>query len=170
MCACVPTRLSAAVALLLLIAQSQSQNGTAIAAGVADKFNFGQRAREGFIQVGPSTLYDSAHGYGFMQPSNLQQDQTSICADAPFFFSVDVPEGNYDVTLRLGDHRKETSIAVKAEARRLLIEPLKIRRGKFVTWHSTINVRYKELTNGKIVHLKKDEENDLEWDHRLTLE
>src|SRR5690349_17926500 len=124
MCACVPTRLSAAVALLLLIAHSQSQNGTAITDGPADKFNFGQRAREGFIQVAPSTMYDSAHRYGFMQPSNLQQDQTSICADAPIFFSVDVPEGNYDVTLRLGDDQKEASIAVKTEARRLVIEPL----------------------------------------------
>ena len=156
--------------LLALIPMAVAQNGTSFHSGGAMRFSFGQRARTGFIQVGPNTVYDSARGYGFMQPPSPQQDRSSVCADAPFLFSVNVPEGNYDVTLRLGDDRNESSIAVKAEARRLLIEPLQIRGGKFVTRRLTLNVRYKELANGKVVHLKNDEQDDFDWDHRLTLE
>lgn len=156
-------------ALLVLAANSAAQNGNSLALG-GMRFNFGQHARKGFIQATLHTLYDSARGYGFIQPPNLLQDQSSVCADAPFFFSLDVPEGNYDVTLRLGDERDDSSIAVKAEARRFLVEPLQIRRRKFVTRRFTLNVRYKELANGKIVHLKNDEKNDLDWDHRLSLE
>lgn len=156
-------------ALLVLAANSAAQNGNSLALG-GMRFNFGQHARKGFIQATLHTLYDSARGYGFIQPPNLLQDQSSVCADAPFFFSLDVPEGKYDVTLRLGDERDDSSIAVKAEARRLLVEPLQIRRRKFVTRRFTLNVRYKELANGKIVHLKNDEKNDLDWDHRLSLE
>lgn len=156
-------------ALLVLAANSAAQNGNSLALG-GMRFNFGQHARKGFIQATLHTLYDSARGYGFMQPPNVLQEQSSVCADAPFFFSLDVPEGKYDVTLRLGDERDDSSIAVKAEARRLLVEPLQIRRRKFVTRRFTLNVRYKELANGKIVHLKNDEKNDLDWDHRLSLE
>src|SRR6185312_2096338 len=90
--------------------------------------------------------------------------------DAPFLFSVNVAEGNYDVTLRLGDDQKDTSITVKTEARRLLIEPLQIAPGKLVTRRFSVNVRYKQLANGKVVRIKMDEENDLDWDHRLTFE
>lgn len=156
-------------ALLVLAANSAAQNGNSLALG-GMRFNFGQHARKGFTQATLHTLYDSARGYGFMQPPNVLQEQSSVCADAPFFFSLDVPEGNYDVTLRLGDERDDSSIAVKAEARRFLVEPLQIRRRKFVTRRFTLNVRYKELANGKIVHLKNDEKNDLDWDHRLSLE
>jgi len=156
-------------ALLVLIANSAAQNGNSLALR-GMRFNFGQRARREFIQLVPNTVYDSARGYGFMQAPTLQQDRSSVCADAPFFFSVDVPEGNYDVTLRLGDERNDSVIAVKAEARRLLIKPLQIHQGKFVTRRFTLNVRYKELANGGVVHLKNDEKNGVDWDHRLTLE
>jgi lysophospholipase L1-like esterase len=162
--------LTTATLLLPLIAQGQSHNGIAITSGAPAKFSFGQRGRKGFIQIAPGTAYDSARGYGFMQPPNLRQDRSSICADDPFRFSVNVPEGNYDVTFRPGDDRNQSSIGVKAEARRLLIEPLQLPGGKFVMRRFTINVRYKELASGRVVHLKKDEENDLDWDHRLTLE
>jgi lysophospholipase L1-like esterase len=156
-------------ALLVLIANSAAQNGNPLARG-GIKLNFGGRALKGYIQVAPNTTYDSARGYGFMQPPNLQQDGSSICADAPFFFTINVPEGNYDVMLRLGDERNDSSVATKAEARLLLVEPLHIHRGEFVTRRFTVNVRYKELASGKVVHLKNDEQNDLDWDHRLTLE
>ena len=165
------SRLFAVASLLLpLTMHSESHSGIPIASAAPAKFSFGQRAHKGFTHVDPKGPYDSVRGYGFMQAPTLRQDRSSVCADAPFFFSVDVPEGNYDLTLRLGDKRDDSSIAVKAEARRLLIEPLQIHHGKFVTRRFTLNVRYKELANGRVVHLKNDEKNDLDWDHRLTLE
>ena len=153
------------------VPHSPAQSGIQFAGRTAVKFAFGEHPRRGFIQVSPNTLYDSIRGYGLMQSSpSLQQDGDSTCSDGPFLFSVAVPEGNYDLTLRVGSQRVQSSITVKAEARRLLVEPLQIRQGKLLTRRFTVNVRYKELANGKLVHLKKDEKNDFDWDHRLTLE
>lgn len=162
--------LAPAVLVLLFVSPSQSQRGIVVAGATPARFNFGQRTRKGLTQITPRTAYQAEQGYGLIESPKLRQDRSSICADAPILFSVNVPEGNYDLTLRVGDDRSQSWIAVKAEARRLLMEPLQIRRGKFVTRRFTINVRYKELKSGGVVHLKKDEENDFDWDHRLTLE
>jgi len=58
---------------------------------------------------------------------------------------------------------------VKAEARRLILEEVRVPRGKLVTRRFTVNVRYKELGDGEVVRLKKDEQDEFDWDHRLTL-
>lgn len=134
------------------------------------KFSFGEQ-RHGFVPISPKTLYTPANGYGFIPPANLQTQRDTVCGDGePFLFAVNVPEGNYDVTLKIGNHESASLITVKAEARRLLLQQLRIPAGKFITRQFTVNVRYPELSDGQHVQLKKDEENDFDWDHRLTLE
>lgn len=105
-----------------------------------------------------------------MSTANLQTHGNSLCGNEPFLFTVNLPEGNYDVTLKMGDNRSQSLVTVKAEARRLFLERLRISAGRILTRRFTVNVRYRELANGQMVHLKKDEENDLDWDHGLTLE
>ena len=135
------------------------------------KFSFGTQPRRGFIEAPVDLIYNPQRGYGFMSPTDLQAHARSVCGgNKPFLFSVDVPEGNYDVTFALGDSEGESITTVKGEARRLFVERLHLPRDRFEKQSFTINVRYKELANGTAVHLKKDEENDFDWDHRLTFE
>jgi lysophospholipase L1-like esterase len=91
-------------------------------------------------------------------------------SDAPFFFSADVPEGNYNVTVTLGGGSRESVTTVKAEARRLVLEKVRTAPGESATRTFTVNVRYPEMKSGQRVRLKPRELDNLDWDHKLTLE
>ena len=82
-------------------------------------------------------------------------------------FSVRVPEGNYDVTLTLIGPGE---VSVKAEARRLVLEPTALRAGESKTVRCTLNVRHPQLPSGESVRLKKDEQGHLDWDELLSFE
>ena len=56
-----------------------------------------------------------------------------IYSDKPFLFSVKVPEGNYRVTVTLGDAAGESLTTIKAELRRLMLEKVHTDSGKFKT-------------------------------------
>jgi lysophospholipase L1-like esterase len=111
----------------------------------------------------PAKPYDPAVGYG-LEP-------------APgWLFSVRVPEGDYRVTLDLGgDKASETT--VKAEARRLMLESIRVPARKTETRAVIVNVRRPDLalppTNapgGTKVLLNPREDGSFTWDDKLTLE
>src|SRR5689334_16022315 len=91
-------------------------------------------------------------------------------SDTPFYYSVDVPEGNYNVMVTLGGGPGESITTVKAEARRLMLEKVRTAPGETVTRTFTVNVRYRELKSGQEVRLKPRELDNPDWDHKLTLE
>jgi lysophospholipase L1-like esterase len=132
-------------------------------------FSFGSRARSGFTLVRADQPYTSERGFGVLGAAP-KQDGDSVCSEQPFLFAADVPEGNYDVTVRLGSGKSDSVTTLKAEARRLLLESVDTKRGHAVTRSFTINVRYPQLQTGESVRLKPDEQNDFDWDHRLELE
>ena len=81
------------------------------------KFDFGPgRARDGYTQVSADTGYSSERGYGFdfgSKPVGVERggadpltDGFVTTSESPFFFSVKVPEGNYRITVTLGDARR----------------------------------------------------------------
>ncbi|HVZ29470.1 MAG TPA: rhamnogalacturonan acetylesterase [Asticcacaulis sp.] len=90
----------------------------------------------------------------------------------PFFFSVDAPEGNYKITVTFGgDEASDTT--VRAELRRLMVEPVTVPAGKSVTKTFIVNVRTPNLPDGTQVQLKGPRESVQEgraWDERITLE
>lgn len=134
-------------------------------------FHFGTgNPHRGYSEISPATVYSQQLGYGFMNATLLDASRQGICGNGkPFLFSVDVPEGNYDVTLSLGG-ASESTTTVKAEARRLLIDKVRVPQGKVVTRSFTINVRSPKLADGEVLRLKKDEQDEFDWDGRLTLE
>ena len=94
-----------------------------LAPATSFKFAFGPgTAAPGYVQVSSSAVYTKEAGYGF--------DLGSTGAAAPFFFSVDVPEGNYNVTVTLGDPAGECVTTVKAESRRLMLEKVRTATGQ----------------------------------------
>lgn len=99
---------------------------------IAFKFDFGNGpAAKGYVKVSPDSVFNNQRGYGFdfdshvsVMVRNPQKKLTGdfITANAPFFFSVNVPEGNYKVTLTLGDITGSSLTTVRAESRRLMLE------------------------------------------------
>jgi lysophospholipase L1-like esterase len=144
------------------------------------KFSFGPgRVPPGYARVAPETTYARERGYGFDLGSTVTATdrggddalRAGFCtAERPFFFSVAVPEGNYRVTVTLGDRDGESDTTVKAESRRLMLEAVRTARGKFATRSFTVNVRTPEIAGGGRVRLKPREKDYLHWDDKLTLE
>ena len=91
-------------------------------------------------------------------------------SDEPFYFSVPVKDGNYKVTVTLGNKKKAGQTIVRAESRRLMIENCITKKGEFLTYSFIVNKRSPKITEGKKVSLKPREYEYLNWDDQLTLE
>lgn len=126
------------------------------------------------FQVGPETVYSKERGYGFVTPVQKTakwESNSSVCGDGnPFSFAVDLPEGNYNVKVVLGDRSHESTTTLKVEARRLVLKELRTPPGRFENWKFTVNVRRGQLASGETVRFKGDEQFHLDWDDRLTFE
>ncbi len=146
------------------------------------KFRFGtEAAGPGVSRVAPDSLYTSTLGYGFEpgakltagKPEGKGAARSGYCtSDQPFYFSVALPEGNYRVTVTLGDPKNASSTTVKAELRRLMLENVSAAPGAVVTRSFTVNVRTPALPGGGAVRLKTREKTSelWNWDEKLTLE
>lgn len=119
------------------------------------KFDFGPgAAAPGYVKVSPSTAYDDQRGFGFdfgfpvtgaaRSGSDPLRDDF-VTSNRAFFFSVRLPEGNYRVTMTLGDADGPSATTVKAESRRLMLERVATRRGEFVTRTIIVNVHHRFL-------------------------
>ena len=146
------------------------------------KFDFGPGAlAPGYERVMPQNIYTRAAGFGFEPGSQIacinrggkDSLRTDFCtSDKPFYFSVALPEGNYNVTVTFGDAQAESVTTIKAELRRLMVERVETKPGKFETRTFTVNVRTPQIAGGGEVKLK-DREKTTEawaWDEKLTLE
>lgn len=117
------------------------------------------------IQISSDSIYPCEGGYGYdFLPAPVKK------SNEPFFFSVDVPDGNYLVTVTLGNARKAGSTTVRAESRRLFLENISTRKGEFLTYRFTVNKRNTIISDGEKVQIKEREKNKLNWDDKLTFE
>jgi lysophospholipase L1-like esterase len=142
------------------------------------KFQFGvAQAAPGSTLVSPAQAYSKDIGYGFEPGSKVTAVAGAITAAQPFLFSVAVPEGNYRVTVTLGDPTADAVTTVKAESRRLMLERIHTAAGKSETRTFTVNVRTPKISNGDEVNLDSREMNlttheaiSRDWDDKLTLQ
>ena len=128
------------------------------------KFDFvSDKPASGFQKVAPGAMYSEETGYGFEDAAK----------EAPFYFSVRVPEeGNYRVTVTLGDPAADSVTTIKAEIRRLMLERVRVAARKTETRAFLVNVRTPKIAGGGEVRLKDREKGNeaRAWDNRLTLE
>ncbi|MET0357720.1 MAG: SGNH/GDSL hydrolase family protein, partial [Cellvibrio sp.] len=122
------------------------------------------------ISVKPSDAFTDTTGFGY-------DLNTKPEGNKPFYFSIAVPEGNYRITMELGNKRLASTNTIKAESRRLYLNNEKTRAGKFIIRSFVVNVRNanlkapENLAPGNLkVSLKSREINTLHWDNKLTLE
>ncbi|MCQ9636638.1 rhamnogalacturonan acetylesterase [Chryseobacterium sp. WG23] len=151
---------------------------------ISFKFDFGgSRTENGFIPVTSTSKFDKKTGYGFMDISNLKSVENGenaltgdyITSDKPFYFSVAIPEGNYDIKFSLGDSKGTSETTVRVENRRLMLNEIKTKQGEIVEKRITVHVkdsiiRNQDGTQIGIVKLKPRERKYLHWDNLLTIE
>lgn len=148
------------------------------------KFDFGgNRIEKGFIPITSTSKFDKKSGYGFMDISGLKSVDNGgntltgdfITSDKPFYFSVAIPEGNYNITLNLGDTKGSSETTVRVENRRLMLNDIKTKQGEVVEKTITVHVKDSIIRNQKgenigFVKLKPRERKYLHWDNLLTIE
>jgi lysophospholipase L1-like esterase len=126
----------------------------------------------GWIQVSPANFYSTNTNYGFEPDAAVAIAEGCVTSTNPFYFSVKLPEGNYRVTITLGDPAGESTTTVKAELRRLMLEKVQAAAGKSVTRSFIVNLRTPKISGNNAVHLKPREKTNewWAWDEKLTLE
>jgi lysophospholipase L1-like esterase len=145
------------------------------------KFSFNPvKEISGYIKVNPGTIYSPSTGYGFdfgTKPEAVNREGKKpltdgfVTSNKPFFFSVKLPEGNYDIKILTGDLKAESFTTIRAESRRLLFEKVKTSPGEFQTLDATVNIRIPAIAGtGEEVKRKPREMNKLNWDDKLTFE
>ena len=154
------------------------------------KFDFGPgKARDGYAQVPAETNYSSERGYGFDFSSKTmgveragndpQTDGFVTAVESPFLFSVKVPEGNYRITVTLGDAGGESDTTIRSEAGHIMVADIATPAGKFATRTFYANVRRpqiqppppKNAPGGTEVHMFLAGEAEARcWDEKLTIE
>jgi lysophospholipase L1-like esterase len=152
------------------------------------RFDFGSGAlAPGYTRVTDADAFSRERGFGFepgfavSTPDRGGGDELRgdfATGDGPFYFSAIVPEGNYRVTVTVGDRLGATATTVKAELRRLMLESITTGTGRYETRTFVVNVRRPQiaavggLAPGE-VRLKAPRETTQEawaWDDALTLE
>lgn len=151
------------------------------------RFDFGGgKVEQGYVQVKAASLYSERSGYGFEPGAKLQdvvrQGSDALCGDFVtsdgelIKFSARLPEGNYKVTVGLGDVQGNSRTTIKAEERRLMLEEVVTENGqtRFVSF--LVNIRTPQLSPGNKMKLDvrewdpvTDKSVTATWDDKLTL-
>ncbi len=153
------------------------------------RYDFGPgRAATGYTSVQADEIYSTEKGYGFDFGSKPRgeacgdidpmKDGFVTTAESPLFFSVKVPEGNYRITVTLGDAQGETHTTIRTEAGHLMAGEIATKPGEWVTRTFYANVRRPEIPapppnapGGTIVHMFLAGEAESRcWDEKLTIE
>ena len=144
------------------------------------RFSFGSREIPGYTKVDPLEEYSVERGYGFdfgTVPEAIDRGGKKniksgfVTSNEPFFFSVKIPEGNYDIKIITGDPKEGSFTTIRAESRRLLFEQIEIKPGSYHTLTATVNVRTPSIGgSSEEIKRKPREMNKLDWDEKLTFE
>ena len=186
--------IASCVGSLLLFAAASAQE-PASSQPAPLRFDFGGgEVVQGYIGVSSATLYSAALGYGFepgakimetvRTPKKKKAVVDSLCYDfitsedeTPFSFSVKLPEGNYQVTVYLGDLQGTSRTTVKAETRRLMLESVETTKGGIRKETFNVNIRTPKLSAGNTIKLDSHEWDAATgeiktktWDDKLTLQ
>lgn len=87
-----------------------------------------------------------------------------------YYTSVQVPDGNYRVTVTLGNKKKAGNTTVRCESRRLYIENEPTKKGEEKQISFLVNKRTPRINERESVNIKARERSKLNWDDLLTFE
>ena len=113
----------------------------------AQTYNFSFDGRDKTAtKVNAEDVYnkDKGYGYDFQEViASAKASQTEIfkLSEGIFYFSVNVPDGNYKVTATLGSKKKKANTTVRAESRRLFVQNAETKKGEFKEYSFIVNKR-----------------------------
>ena len=116
-------------------------------------------------RLSPEDRYTPEKGYGYDLLASPDES-----GDCPYYVSVQVPDGNYRVTVLLGNRKEAGVTTVRAESRRLFLESVPTKKGEFRTFTFTVNKRTPKISDTEAVRIKPRERSKLNWDDKLTIE
>ena len=123
------------------------------------KFFFGEgKLPNGYTRVNESKDYPANRGYGWLN-GHLNH------------FAIELPEGNYTVSVAYTSAEAAADTTVKAEARRLMLKSQENNGEKVRSF--AVNIRRPEIDGGGRVKLNSREQKPTmvaHWDELLTLE
>ena len=97
----------------------------------------------------------------------------------PCYFSVQVPDGNYKVTVTVGSKKRAGQTVIRAESRRLMVEMATTKKKQQIDYSFIVNKRSpkydyilpsSQTKQEGVVKIKDREKDYLNWDDSLTLE
>lgn len=105
-----------------------------------------------------------------LHAQNITLDLRDSLERPSYYTSVEVPDGNYRVTVTLGHKKRAGSTTVRAESRRLFIENEATKKGETKQISFLVNKRTPRISDKERVRIKERERTKLNWDDLLTLE
>ena len=87
----------------------------------------------------------------------------------PFTVSVKVPDGNYRVTVTLGDKKRAAQTVVRAESRRHYTDAIATKKGQYRTVSFVVNKHTTPIDGKREVKLKPREVTYMNWDDSLNI-
>ena len=162
--------------LMTIFAASLLFPMTASEKGTAGKYKLGNiKTSKNVIKIDTTAKYSEVVGFGLTPSGSLQTNVSGskahfISSEKPFYFSVQLPEGQYKITLTLGGNTEGSSTTLKAESRRLMFENLKTKPGKTLRKVVVVDVRSPRINDSTNIKLKPRELTYINWDNKLTLE
>ena len=90
-------------------------------------------------------------------------------ATQPFSYSVAAPDGNYRVTVTLGNRKRAGETVVRAESRRHYYDVVQTKKGEYKTVTFMVNKHSPRIDDKTSVRLKPREVGYKNWDDSLTI-
>ena len=90
-------------------------------------------------------------------------------SDTPFDITVHVPDGNYRVTVTVGNKKKAAQTVIRAESRRHFFDLITTKKNKFETVTFVVNKHNPQIDDKTRVGLKPREWTYKNWDDSLTI-
>ncbi|HEY1193493.1 rhamnogalacturonan acetylesterase [Flavobacterium sp.] len=152
---------------------AQSKSDTVKSSEKTFSFVFGKTAKnKKNITIHQPLSFSEKTGYGFdfNTTSNVSFSSDGFSSNKPTYFSVAVPEGNYQIEVVMGSTEKASNVTIKAESRRLMLAHFMVEKGHKATQTFNVNVRNIKIDNQTNISLKDREKEILNWDNKLTLE
>lgn len=117
------------------------------------RFDFGMgEAETGYTKVSAGAVYDHNAGYGFDGGIVNERDRGepdrlrgSFCIPVNASFLVDLPNGNYTVTVTIGDRTAPTETTLKTGPGRMVLHEAAVSAGQFIVRSFTVNVNTGQL-------------------------
>lgn len=135
-------------------------------------FDFGSEKLSKEMPITSAISYNVDRGYGFdfNTSENIIFEKNAFTSTTPAYFSIKLPEGNYLIEVDLGSEKSASETTIKAESRRLMRRQVSVKKGGSKTETLGINLRGIKISEEESINLKSREEDDLNWDNKLTLE